>query len=123
MKSGSADALRPCRGEVWIVSPDTTVGAEIQKTRPAVVVSSDAIGTLRIKTIVPITTWNETFEGKLWLVKVEPDKSNGLQNTSAADALQIRGISMDRFVEKIGRVSSEVLDNITAAISIVVEYQ
>ena len=106
MKTGSANALHPCRGEVWVVNLDPTVGAEIKKTRPAIVVSSDAIGALPIKTIVPITTWNETFEDKLWLVKLEPDENNGLQNVSAADALQIRGISLDRFVEKIGRRGS-----------------
>jgi len=68
MKTGSANALRPCRGELWIVNLDPTVGAEIKKTRPAVVISTDAIETLPIKTIVPITTWNEKFEDKPWLV-------------------------------------------------------
>jgi mRNA interferase MazF len=39
----------PKRGEVWLVNLDPTVGAEIRKTRPAVVVSSDAVGILPVK--------------------------------------------------------------------------
>jgi mRNA interferase MazF len=38
------------------VNLDPTIGAEIKKTRPAVVISSDAVGKLPIKLIVPIRT-------------------------------------------------------------------
>jgi len=44
------------RGEVWLINLDPTVGAEIQKTRPAVIVNDDAIGILPLKVIVPITS-------------------------------------------------------------------
>ena len=37
------------RGEVWMVRLDPTLGAEIRKTRPVVVVDSDAIGVLPIR--------------------------------------------------------------------------
>jgi mRNA interferase MazF len=39
----------PKRGEVWIVRFDPWAGAEIPKVRPAVVVSLDAIGRLRLR--------------------------------------------------------------------------
>jgi len=42
------------QGEVWLVSLDPTVGAEIKKTRPAVIVNDDALGRLP-KIIVPLT--------------------------------------------------------------------
>ncbi|WP_017661480.1 type II toxin-antitoxin system PemK/MazF family toxin [Baaleninema simplex] len=35
-----------CRGDVWLVRLDPTIGAEIGKTRPVVVVSADNIGVL-----------------------------------------------------------------------------
>lgn len=92
------------------------------KIRPAVVVSSDAIGKLAVKTVVPLTTWKDRFASNLWMVRVEPDEANGLQNVSTADALQIRGVSLERFVERLGRVSSEVMDDIAAAIAIVIEF-
>ena len=34
------------RGEVWLVNLDPTIGAEIKKTRPAVIISSDLVGVL-----------------------------------------------------------------------------
>ncbi|MDB9317343.1 type II toxin-antitoxin system PemK/MazF family toxin [Nodularia spumigena] len=41
----------PKRGEIWLVNFDPTVGAEIKKVRPAVVISSDSVGKLPIKLI------------------------------------------------------------------------
>jgi mRNA interferase MazF len=47
----------PQRGEVWLVNFDPTLGTEIQKIRPAVVISSNEVGTLPIKLVGPITDW------------------------------------------------------------------
>jgi mRNA interferase MazF len=114
--------LRPCRGEVWVVNLDPTVGSEIKKSRPVVVMSSDVIGKLPIKLVAPITGWQTTFEGRIWLVKINPSSTNGLTKTSAVDTLQARGIDVQRFTEKLGRLSEEDVDNIAAAIAAVVEY-
>jgi mRNA interferase MazF len=43
------------RGQIWLYSADPTVGDEIGKTRPAVIVSNNEMGTLRLKVISPIT--------------------------------------------------------------------
>ena len=47
------------RGEVWLINLDPTIGAEIKKTRPAVIVNDDAIGILPLKVIVPVTEWKD----------------------------------------------------------------
>jgi mRNA interferase MazF len=47
----------PSRGEVWDIRFDPSVGAEIQKIRPAVVISLDSIGRLPLRIVVPITEW------------------------------------------------------------------
>jgi len=111
------------RGEVWIVDFDPTRGAEIQKKRPSVIVSSDAIGRLPIKMVVPITEWKDLFERNLWHVKLEPSKSNGLSKTSALDALQTRGVDVKRFIRKLGRLTPMEMDDLAAAIAAVIEYQ
>jgi hypothetical protein len=49
------------RGEVWFINLDPAIGAEIRKTRPAVIVNDDAIGILPLKVIVPITDWKERY--------------------------------------------------------------
>ncbi len=40
------------RGQVWLINLDPTIGAEIQKIRPAAIVNDDAVGTLPLKVIV-----------------------------------------------------------------------
>ncbi|MEH1832329.1 MAG: type II toxin-antitoxin system PemK/MazF family toxin [Nostoc sp.] len=55
------------RGEIWLANFDPTVGAEIKKVRPAIVVSSDGVGKLPIKLIAPITDWKEYYADNIWL--------------------------------------------------------
>jgi len=119
----SANPASPGRGEIWRVNFDPTVGSEIKKTRPAVVISSDAVGKLPVKLIVPMTNWDEAFAQNFWHIRIEPDSLNGLSKTSAADALQIRCADRQRFIEKMGRVSPAILEEIAAAVAAVVEHQ
>lgn len=110
------------RGEVWRVNLNPTVGAEIRKTRPVVVVNSDAVGTLPIRLVAPLTEWKDSFAGKVWLVRIDPDATNGLAKPSAADTLQLRGVDTSRFVQKLGNVSDAIMESIAAAIAAVVEH-
>lgn len=73
------------RGEVWLINLDPAAGAEIRKSRPAVIVSDDAIGALPLRVIVPLTEWKDRFAVAPWLVRVAPDAENGLEKVSAAD--------------------------------------
>lgn len=109
------------RGQVWDINLDPTTGAEMQKTRPCVVVSADTIGRLPLKVVVPITEWNERYRDRIWLVKLEPDQQNGLDKTSAADAFQVKSLSTDRFVRLRGVLSNEQVSDIVAAVAIVIQ--
>ncbi len=77
----------PRRGEIWLVNFDPTVGTEIRKIRPAVIISSDAAGRLPIKLIAPITDWKDYFANNFWHVRIEPDANNSLTKVSAIDTL------------------------------------
>lgn len=123
MLSTKLSLPNPKRGEVWLVNFDPTVGAEIRKRRPAVVVSSDAVGILPVKLIAPVTDWKDRYAGNIWHIRIDPDRSNGLTKASAVDALQLRGVDTQRFVRRLGDISSSVLEEITAAIVAVVEYE
>jgi mRNA interferase MazF len=116
-------SLNISRGEIWLVNLDPTIGAEIQKTRPVVVVGSDAVGVLPIKLVAPLTEWNDHLASNVWHAKVLPDSTNGLVKTSAVDALQLRGVDTQRFVQKIGNVSPPIMRSIVAAIAAVIEYE
>lgn len=113
----------PKRGEIWVVDLNPTIGAEIQKRRPAVVVSSDAVGRLPIKLVAPITGWNPAFASSYWHVFLLPDAVNGLAKESAVDALQLRGVDVQRFVQFVGRLSATKMEDVAAAIAAVIEYQ
>ena len=113
----------PERGDVWLVSFDPTIGSEIRKTRPAVVVSSDAVGRLPVKLVAPVTDWKPHYSNNLWHVHIEPGSDNGLSKTSAVDALQIRGMDRQRFNRKLGRVSPAIMEEIVLSIAAVIEYQ
>ncbi len=61
------------RSEIWLINLDPTVGAEIQKTRPAVVVNDDAVGKLPLRVIVPIIGWKDHYANAAWMVRLDPD--------------------------------------------------
>ena len=110
------------RGEIWRVNFDPTIGAEIKKTRPAVVISSNLIGTLPIKLIVPITGWYSSYENFIWLTKIQPNSKNNLTKISAIDALQVRGVDIQRFIPpKMGEISLEQIEEVIASIAAVIE--
>ena len=119
MSSGAA----PSRGEVWLVNLDPTVGAEIRKTRPAMIVSSDAVGRLPVKLVAPITEWKDAFAHCAWPVRIDPTPSTGLHKRSAADALQLRGVDVQRLVSRLGHLPAALMDELAAAVAIVVEYR
>ena len=59
------------RGEVWFINLDPTIGAELKKTRPAVIVNDDAVGLLPLKVIVPLTAWKEHYrQAPGWCVSI-----------------------------------------------------
>ena len=101
---------------------DPTIGSEIKKVRPAVVISSDAVGKLPIKLVAPLTDWKPYFARNLWHVYIEPDSINGLTKPSAVDALQLRGVDLRRFVRLLGQVSNDTMAEIAVAIATVIEF-
>ena len=109
------------QGEIWEINLSPTIGAEIKKKRPAVIVNDDAIGILPLKIIVPITSWKDRYSGAIWMVRMEPDNQNNLKKSSAMDAFQIRSISTKRFIRKIGSVSLTELYEVKAAIKAVID--
>jgi mRNA interferase MazF len=115
------DSNKPKRGEIWLTNFDPTLGTEIKKIRPAIIISSDAIGKLPIKLVAPITDWKPYFETNLWHLKLDPTPTNGLSKPSAIDALQLRGIDTQRFIRKLGHLSPETMAELAIAIMTVIE--
>ncbi len=113
---------KPKRGEIWNINFDPAKGREIRKIRPAVVISSDRLGVLPVKLVVPITGWNKSYAGKIWIVRIEKTSSNGLDKTSAAETLQTRTVASERFLSKKGVLENDILEQIVAALALLIEY-
>jgi len=109
------------QGQIWEINLSPTVGAEIKKKRPAVIISDDAIGLLPLRVIVPLTEWKNNFYDAIWMVKIDPNALNNLKKTSAIDCFQIRSISTKRFLTKIGDVSPKTLNEIKTAVKSVID--
>ena len=107
------------RGEIWLINLDPTIGAEIKKTRPAVIVNDDAVGILPLKIIVPITEWKDRYAVAPWMIRLDPDSTNRLDKASAADTFQIRSVSHQRFVRRVGAVSDKVISEIERGLATV----
>ncbi|EGK90058.1 type II toxin-antitoxin system PemK/MazF family toxin [Microcoleus sp. F10-C6] len=109
------------RGEIWLVALEPTVGAEIGKTRPVVIVSDETVGILLLEVIVPITDWKERYTERNWMVRLEPSGENGLTKVSAADTFQVRSVSQQRFVRQLGTLSETIMEEIAEALTIVLD--
>ena len=90
------------RGEVWLCALDPTVGSEIQKTRPCVIVSPDELNDrLRTVIVAPMTTGSRpapfrvavTLQGKTGLILLD----------------QLRTVHRDRLIKLANTLESETL--------------
>lgn len=118
MNESGVAPLNPRRGQIWMVSFNPQLGAEIEKTRPAVILSLDAIGRLPLRIVVPITDWSPKYVESPWMVNLKPSGTNGLSKESAADAFQVKSVSLRRFVRYLGRIEAAQLDEIAQAVAL-----
>ena len=102
--------MHPRRGEVWWVSFDSSVGGEIRKTRPALVLSNNAANAALNRVIVlPLTSQTETLYPGEAMVTL-----NGEQSKAKAD--QIATASKQRLLNKVGNLSSADLAAVEKAV-------
>jgi mRNA interferase MazF len=104
------------QGEIWLVDLAPTVGAEMNKTRPALIINDNRIGKLPLKIIIPITGWKEHYNIAPWMIKIEPNKENGLVKISSLDCFQIRSVSQERLIEKIGDITPDEINKVQEGI-------
>lgn len=108
----------PTRGELWTVRFDPSIGAEIQKVRPAVVVSVPEIGRLPLRIVVPVTDWKSAYSGLPWFIRIPATPLHGLVKDAGADAFQVKSVALSRCVAKLGTITTEELTTIVAAIAL-----
>lgn len=84
-------------------------------------VSSDHIGILNLRVVTPLTSWQPMFDDKPWFVKITQSPQNGLSNDSAADAFQVKSVSINRFIKRLGILDADDLEELEEALKLVME--
>jgi mRNA interferase MazF len=102
------------RGDVFWANLDPTVGVEIKKTRPVIVMSNDMINQhSQLVIVVPLTTHTARLSPSHVLI---PQGEGGLSQDSKVLTEQIRAMDKQRLVTKIGTLSERFLGLIAQAI-------
>lgn len=90
------------RGDVWLVSLDPTVGSEIRKSRPCVVISPPELND-HLKTVIVAPMTSQGFQAPFRI-------SLTFQGTSGLVLLdQLRTIDKSRLIKKLGRLQPKTL--------------
>ena len=107
----------PRRGDVYLVAFDPTVGAEIRKTRPALVVQNDIANRHSPITIVAAITTSVDDDVYPTEVLVRA-REGGLERDSVVLLNQVRSIDKTRLLKKIGRLRLETMDHVDRALAL-----
>jgi mRNA interferase MazF len=91
-------------GSIWIVSFDPSVGTEIQKTRPALIVSGTAFNQRRKITVLPITSSRPDERMLPVVVPIVPNAENGLTIESFVVCIDPMTFDKQRLVRRLGRL-------------------
>ena len=104
----------PKRGDVYLVSFDPTLGAEIQKTRPALILQNDIGNQYSPITIVAAITSNVMRRAPINVLVAAPD--GGLTADSVVLLNQIRSIDKRRLIKRLGTIHAETMRCVNQAL-------
>ena len=101
------------RAEVWWINFDPSVGTEIRKRRPAIIVSNNAANAhLPRVTVVPVTSNMSRIYASEVIVTIDED--SGATSQSKAIANQLQTVDRSRIVSLMGRLSREEMSKVNA---------
>jgi len=105
------------RGDIWLASLDPTIGHEVSKTRPAIIIQNDIGNNYSPTTIIAPMTSQKV--DKIYPVEVIIRKQDsGLDKDGKVLLNHIRTVDKQRLVKKIGNVNELALEKIDDAIRI-----
>ena len=110
-------------GDIVWVNLDPTVGDEMKKKRPVVVLNNGHGKHLRLAIVVPVTQWNCLWESNPFFVSLDPSKVNGLKRKSAVDCFQIRAVSHQRILDHFGSVTPLELAQIKKSLALILDLE
>lgn len=111
------EQIIPRRGEVYLVNFDPTVGVEIKKTRPALVLQNDIAN--KYSPIVIVAAITSYFGEQCYPTEVLlKSPEGGLRQDSVVLLNQIRSIDTQRLIKRLGILNKETIASINRAIEV-----
>ena len=106
--------------EIWLVDLNPVKGSEQSGIRPVVVISGNAMNNhLKIAIVCPLTSRIKNYTGCLVLTV---NSKNGLEADSEIITFQVRTVSGERFLKRIGEITEEELMEIRKKLMEVLTY-
>jgi mRNA interferase MazF len=99
-------------GSIWLVSFDPSVGAEIRKTRPAIIISGTAFNRRRKLTVLPITSSSPDDKLLPVVIAVSPNTENGLTVDSYIVCIDPMTFDKQRLVKRLGMLDVERIEQV-----------
>ena len=106
------------RGEIYLVSFDPTVGHEIKKTRPALVIQNNIGNRYSPLTIVAAITSKISPVPYPVQVVIEPTRTNGLSVRSSIRLDQLRTVDRQRLIKRLGQIDRSAMTKVDEALRI-----
>ena len=94
-------------GSIWLVNFDPSIGTEIRKTRPAMIISGTLFNQRRKVTVLPITSSSPDSKMLPIVVEIDPDRTNGLSITSFIVCIEPMTFDKKRLVKQLGILDIE----------------
>ncbi len=110
-------------GEIWRVNLDPTLGDEIRKRRPVVVLNAGEEKSLKLAIVVPVTGWRSRWQNHPFFLPIVPEPRHGLDKKGAVDCFQIRALSHRRFVQRLGALNRPEMDRLRAAVALILDIE
>lgn len=104
------------RGEIWLINLDPTIGAEISKKRPALIIDDNGIGKLPLRVIAPITHWKPHYGLVPWMVRLPAGGTASLDKDSAVDCFQLRSLDERRMISRLGFIDADQMARVEACL-------
>jgi mRNA interferase MazF len=99
-------------GSIWLVSFDPSIGTEIRKTRPAVIISGTVFNQRSKVTVLPITSANPSDRLLPVIVPLVPSVTNGLSSNSFVVCVDPMTFDKRRLIQCLGQIEPNQLQEI-----------
>jgi mRNA interferase MazF len=110
-------------GSIWLVNFEPSIGTEIRKTRPAIVISGTAFNQRRKVTVLPITSTPPSERILPVVVPIDPDASNGLTVESYIVCIDPMTFDKQRLLRQLGSLNPIQIDRVQSILRTYLELE